>query len=110
MHPLGIGDRVIKIQAADGRFAPVVICDVCGLPIDHARDGSCLWEPRTGPEPAPSTPLFVHKGCDAEGPRAEHHRYYSMPMEAFLVHLAENVNVPWGDPGAAATAESAEQA
>lgn len=78
---------------------PVVLCDVCGLPIDKAAAGNVLWwEQEWAIVPRPdgvSTGrlYFVHKGrCDRTlDPGSD---AFSREMDEFMAQLARNYAEP----------------
>ena len=99
---------MIRIQQVSGEFAPVVICDFCGLPIERATEGSVLfrWEDveHRPNEPQPMAPKFTHKRCDPDvrhrrpPPRpGERPREYGwQDLSEFVWYLAHNLGL---EPG-----------
>ena len=73
----------IHIIVNDGKSVPVVHCDRCGQPIDHASDGKVGWRALDI-----SVPYFTHQGCTADHVAGRRHFVQkSMELQEFLGQL-----------------------
>jgi len=78
---------MIEVRCIEGRWAPMVICDICNSPIDRRKpgwqhEGLALWVMDDSTESG--SPLHVHKGlCD----RKADTRDALMGSEELGVHL-----------------------
>ncbi|MFO0933660.1 MAG: hypothetical protein U1E39_13260 [Planctomycetota bacterium] len=89
---------MIKVTIHEGRAQGAIDCDLCHKPV---TDGTRAIVGFSG-EWAPGAALpfrIAHKACDNDGARRRAGDQW-MPLDAFLVMLAEHSGIRWGSPEA----------
>lgn len=75
--------RIIRTE--QGRYAPVVHCDICGKRIEDAEDGIAVWFPDEGEQ---CKVQHVHKGrCDNIFRYGANHRGRPDGWDDLEIHL-----------------------
>lgn len=83
---------MIKMGLMDGRYCPMVYCDVCGNRIDDSSAANVEWQEGPDLKPIRERLYFVHKECVAKlegNPPGTDWRW--QPMDAFFYFLTHNV-------------------
>src|SRR3954447_1278657 len=101
---------MLKIELIGGACCPRVYCDQCELVIDEASQGICEWVMvKEGNIMESSVAHFLHKKCGPDWEkrmlRTRGHELGWQPLQSFLVYMAGNLKVAWGDTRAAEAAE-----
>jgi hypothetical protein len=97
---------VVKIMYFDGRFAPVVVCDICGGRVENANRGAAIFashrmadgQVRTFDKGTLLDVLHAHKGTCHD--RAE--QRLGGKLETGWVELAEHLALLIGNTGVTA--------
>jgi hypothetical protein len=87
----------IQVEHVEGELRPIVVCDHCKKTIREVSDGHVVWNRDLSDSTLEYRPnvFFYHSRCDHEIGQKEKRASSWRPLETFLVHLVNNLEIDW---------------